>query len=283
MTKPNWAKFKADSLPPALKQALAPLEDTQEKTRVMLQGGLTLSDNVYGATISFTATQGVEVLIKNPLGTVPTMFSLKKITSFTTGASLPIAGEPTFNTSRTDGFIGITVNQDLQHTYPYMEKYLSANQTTTNNVEATLVYDSTGGTRGNVITYSNGVFTVSEAGTYLINATIAWQSVATYTGVQSYLRIISGADNGIVGLGTVAFNSLFASLTDYAWQVLTGQVKLRAGATFDVKVYQTNASAGNRVVRGATSNPVLPSWMAVSRLYNDSVPTFMVTGFLWGG
>jgi hypothetical protein len=258
-----------------------------------LRNGLTIGENMNARIVALgnykvngvtqpTLTSGVEYAIVNPFKPGRPVMFMPGYAEDANGNTLNIVSWG-MNQRRSDGLLGLTVGLDLLHTQPYLEKYLASNFSVNNTTDTTVLWDTTGATRGSGISYSSGVFTVAEAGTYHIGGTIAWQGSVTYTSMEMRVRIISGAANGIANLGTAAYPAINAAMTDYCWLNFSAQIKLLAGATFDIRVYQANGAAAARVVRGTASNAILPSFVSVNRIYNDTAKTGRVVGVLWGG
>jgi hypothetical protein len=83
--------------------------------KTMLGGGLTFKDNMNAAIVTVDCQHNTETRVTNPLITKPIAFipiSSVAITAFggqTSNVARPIDGLPVLNTSRTDGFLGLTV------------------------------------------------------------------------------------------------------------------------------------------------------------------------------
>lgn len=88
----------------------------------MLGNGLTFRDNFAGAIITFDAQTAVETKVTNPLKSLPIGFipfgaqSLTALGGVSNGTVRKMSTIPQLNTSRTDGFLGITVDY-LSGTY----------------------------------------------------------------------------------------------------------------------------------------------------------------------
>lgn len=84
----------------------------------MLGGGLTFKDNFNCAIVTVDAKHNTETRVVNPLTTKPiafipiSAFSITAVGGQSNGNARTIDGYPILNTSRTDGFLGITVNYE---------------------------------------------------------------------------------------------------------------------------------------------------------------------------
>lgn len=80
----------------------------------MLGNGLTFKDNINCAIITIDAQHGVETRVANPLRQVPLAFipidsfCITTIGGVSNGVARELDGYPVLNTSRTDGYVGVT-------------------------------------------------------------------------------------------------------------------------------------------------------------------------------
>jgi hypothetical protein len=274
-----------------------PLAKLQADVRTILSNGLLRKDNSLcalvdlGFTNSLQLTSGVERLIANPLagkGITPIGFT-PWYAEDANGNPLTISGwkfnqRPTdTNGTKLPGMVGLTVNFDLAHTQPYLEKYLNANQSIANGGATTAVlWDATAGSRGTGISYNAGTFTLAEAGTYQIVSSLIWQTGVTYTIAEGALYVTGSLLQTKAG-GTPnssAHAYLNLAWADGPWHQFVGQFQVAAGATFSVQAAQTNGAAAARNLRGVATDSRAPSYVSVARLYNDTAQQGRVIGVL---
>lgn len=118
--KPIWQILQPSQLGTTLDDVKSALGGFTTKMALDLQrilsNGATFKDNLATAYIEFDAIHGTEMPIANPFRSVPQAFI--PISAFTlvggvggrnNGVQLAIAGQPILNLSRTDSFLGITV------------------------------------------------------------------------------------------------------------------------------------------------------------------------------
>lgn len=285
MTRPDWPLFEPQRLGETFaswRENLAfPLQKLMVDARQMLGGGLLRKDNSLCAVVDLNfnnqlqLTSGVERLLANPLvakGATPIGFT-PWYAEDANGNPLKIAGCK-FNPAPKDaagnrltGFVGVTVDFDLQHTLPLLEMHKTASQSIANNTATTVTWDAITNSRGSVITQSAGTFTVSEAGTYLVSWTFGMAG-GTFTICQG--TIISST----LTKGNAADTATQAS--DYI-STISYPLVLAAGATFIANAFQTNGAAAARILNGTSENR---NRIAVQRLYNNSVQQGRVLGVL---
>lgn len=213
---------------------------------------------------------GEEKLIPNPFGVSSTkqpvaLFSGNGVDS---NGNVLIISNYVISAPRADGFIGLTLYYDLRHTNPSLVMYLGADQPIPNNTTTTVDWSAT--ERSNpaspIITDSAGTFTVSEAGLYQV-VTVCRLESATYTNAE--ISIVSGG----ITRGSQQFPVAWTSLPIVQAVAL---FPLSAGGTFITRVYQLNTAPSSRnLLSGQTASRVM-----ISRLYNDSTPTGIVSGVL---
>jgi hypothetical protein len=84
--------------------------------RVILGGGLTFQDNFKCAFVTFDAKTATENKVVNPLSSKPIAFipcnamSITVVGGVSDGSQRELSTYPQLNTSRTDGYLGISVN-----------------------------------------------------------------------------------------------------------------------------------------------------------------------------
>ncbi len=241
--------------------------------RAMLGGGLTFKDNVNCAIITLDCQHGVETRVTNPLRTVPIAFfpissmSITAIGGQSNGAARPIDDYPTLNTSRTDGFLGVTVNYELNHTQPCLIRTASAVQAIAHGGGGAALtgWNTTSFSRGSVISDNGSIFTVTEAGTYSVAVKLPFEA-GTYTAADLWINT-----------GTVVAEDYRAlAFTDRPIINVATIVQLAAGGTITAFTYHTNAAVAAR-------NVTTERRIAIHRLFNDTVPLGRVTGILVGG
>jgi hypothetical protein len=262
--------------PKVLNSAIVvPAKEALRQVRSALTGNLTISDNSYAAVVTLgllgnnksqTLINGTEYLIQNPLKTTPIGFTpIYAFDSNYTAVDIP---QCTLNLARTDGYLGITTNFDLQHTLPCMIRTASAVQSIGNASTTQLTgWDTVVKTRGSVITSNGTTFTISEAGTYMVSVILPLET-ATYTAAQVQIR-----QGGVI----IWRQYLAATFSDSPYLQSNGIVRLTGSDTIDFAAFQSNGAAAARNTVAAERR------MAIERLYNDTVFTGNVTGILWGG
>lgn len=215
---------------------------------------------------------GVPTLIPNPFA--PSRQPLAFLNGFAEtedGTRYDIA-TMRFGTPRTDGFVEVTAKYDLRHTEPFYERSNSVPQLITHNSLQLVVFDTLRSSRGSVVTYSAGTFTVSEAGTYAIGAKVYWEP-ATYTQAE-FLFTAGGA--------RIADVYIPADITSGPVMTAMATAMLQAGATITMSAFHTNAAVANRNLNGDTTVGRATS-IRIARLYNDTTPTCFVSGLLVAG
>lgn len=169
--------------------------------------------------------------------------------------------------------LGITMQYDLAHTQPYLIRTASAVQSiaAAGGDKQLTGWDTTESSRGSVISDNGALFTVSEAGSYLVALLVRFQSGATYTKCEATIRA-GGVNHGD--------SFVPAPMTDGGYFTCSAVLRLAAGGTFDASCFQDNAAAAARnVLSGASTGRRI----AIHRLYNDTAPTGRVTLMYFGG
>ncbi len=251
-----------------------------EKIADLLNNQATFGDNMNAAIVEIPlCVHGSEILWKSPLKSRPIGFwPLTAIQE--DGTRLQFAGDPLFNDlplggdgKVKQGHFSITPHYELNHTQPCLKKYHSTTESVANNAtEDVIDWDSTARSVGSVISVSAGIFTVSEAGSYLVTLTVPWQAGVTYTDVAAYIS--SG------GVLTDLQTFLPAPFTNGPVINCAGVLNLAAGGTFKARVYQQNAAALARTILGGATTG---KQISVQRIYNDSIPSATIKGILVGG
>lgn len=180
--------------------------------------------------------------------------------------------------------LGITVMFDLKHGEPCLEMANSGNQTIPHNAANpydNVTFDTTLFSRGSVITYSSGVFSFGEPGTYHVDFRFRWEQGKAYTDAEIWF---DKNNTGNVVTSRWPFWQMFPiNTTDGASDTLAGKITVASSDTMRVKAFQTNASVGspanNRFIYGANS---AGTTIRISRLFNDSTPTGRVTLHFFG-
>lgn len=242
----------------------------------MLGNGLTFRDNQNAAVITFDAQHGVETRVTNPLKCTPIAFyphgavSLTAIGGVSNNVARKIDSLPVLNLTRTDGFLGITVNFDLAHTTPYVALSATANQSIPNAAAppyTAMAFDTVSLSVGSVATWAASLstrVTVSEAGRYAINATVPFD-----TSDDGYRQAwISKNGSGVYGQALVPGGS-------YAFLNLSCVVSMTAGDYVQVIAYQN--SGGSLNLNGGNGA------LSLNRLSSAESPYGRVTGLLVGG
>lgn len=228
------------------------------------------------AQATFTAQHGVETLIANPYGASSSRFPVAILSHYatdsTTGLVTPIANI-SISAPRADKRIGITVQYDLAHTQPSLIRTASAVQSiaAAGGDKQLTGWDTTESSRGSVISDNGALFTVSEAGSYLVALLVRFQSGATYTKCEATIRA-GGVNHGD--------SFVPAPMTDGGYFTCSAVLRLAAGGTFDASCFQDNAAAAARnVLSGASTGRRI----AIHRLYNDTLPTAAVKAVFISG
>lgn len=265
--KPVWSE--GDGLPKVLFDL-----------KSMLGNGLTFKDNVNAAVITFDAQHGVETRVTNPLKCTPIAFyphgavSLTAIGGVSNNVARKIESLPVLNLARTDGFLGITVNYDLAHTTPYLSLTKSGAQAIPSGGASPYTSITWAGSETTVstsVTWSSSAttrVTVSEAGRYLFNATIAYASAAG--GARQAWFTKNGSTTAYYG------RQVLIGGTD-AYLQINAAISMTAADYVEVIAYQDSGGAVN--VQGTA----LDTRMQVSRIASAETPCGRVTGLLVGG
>lgn len=271
-----------DALPPELAPIGRQLAAMARDGRDILNGGVLLKDNICCALVDMSfqrlmqLTSGVERPIANPLaprGIVPMGFT-PVYAEDANRVPLKIAGWQ-YNTTPRDGgnkvmpgFVGLTVDFELDHAQPCLIKTASAVQSLTPSfANVTLTgWDTTQFSRGNKISDNGSIFTLSEAGTYSISIS-GQPEPNTYTAFQMFAQFATY---------TIPRMYLPVAFTDGPIMTISGVVQVAAGDTFVVQALQANGAAAARNIQAGRR-------IMIQRLYNDTVKTGRVVGILWGG
>lgn len=228
--------------------------------------------NSHWFPLSQSFTHGVVTEVANPwYPVIPTGFHPISATN-SSGSPIATPTSWTFNPVQRAGFVGLTFNftdsmVDSQHTLPYyraegITSVATATLTTTTGYAASQ-------TRGNIISEAAGVFTVSEAGTYVVHAysnlgislTRALLLLTGSTGGEFSRNEMPGGYTTSAALGLRA--------------VASGAVTLPAGGNTRAQV----------LFNSVTTPQSINTTIEIARLYNDTVyttPTTIVKGYLIG-
>ncbi len=237
--------------------------------RILNNGG-TYADNMHCAVLEMSMTHGVPVPIVNPLRTRPRGIHVLDARD-SNGVPMSVLGSPKLDFLRPDGFMGISVEYDLRHTEPCLIRSATGTKVFNDNTD-TLIdgWDDPLFTRGSVITANatNDTFTFAEAGTYTLTCKLAMPGGFAYSLFQLYATI--------GGVGALLNHLDFVAFTNQPIRTMTGVFRVTAGQTLLTRGQQT--SGGNRTVAAGAGS----RYLAIHRLYNDSVPTGIVRLVLVG-
>jgi hypothetical protein len=92
-----------------------PLPKLIADMKILFQKGLTFKDNINAAIVTVDCKHNTETLVANPLQMTPIAFipmssmAITAIGGQSSQVARPIDGVPVLNTSRTDGYLGLTV------------------------------------------------------------------------------------------------------------------------------------------------------------------------------
>lgn len=281
--RPSWPQIDlakiANTLESVRSGFVTPAARALNDVRKILSNGMTFADNMNAAWVEFEAKHGTEARVANPLNGIPRAFipvdalTLSALGGRLTGTKQTLITQPLLNTQRTDGFLGIRVQYDLAHEQPSLIRTASAVQSiaAAGGDKQLTGWDTTESSRGSVISDNGALFTVSEAGSYLVVLLVRFQSGATYTKCEATIRA-AGVNHGD--------SFVPAPMTDGGYFTCSAILRLAAGGTFDTSVFQDNAAAAARnVLSGASTGRRI----AIHRLYNDTTPAARVRGILVGG
>jgi hypothetical protein len=235
-----------------------------EKIRDMFRG---VREHV---VIEFDAQHGVETPVANPLSSgLPV--GIQVIDAWDTATGNPVAVESALklNRARSDGMLGITATFDLKHTEPMMQRQHSTTQGIPSGTSTVAVFDTQTASRGSVISYNAGVFTLSEPGTYAAYCEMPYETGVAYTSGDAFIRI-----NG----GTIeAEQWVRAALTDGSrFNASAIFTRSTANITVEFMAYQTNTGPSSRNLLANSTR------CGISRLYNDSTPIYRLRCIVWG-
>ena len=249
--------------------------------RTMLGGGLTFRDNINCAIVTVDCQHNTETRVANPLQTKPIAFipfssmAITTIGGRSNESARPIDGMPVLNTSRTDGFLGLTVRYELSHSAPYLFLRKSANQAANGSaVTWDTFMEGSGTTIANGVIYisSSSQIKVTEPGLYQVAAHLAFTSNATGT------RYIYQQKNGSSASGTmIALNNTPAISGDTTSMDSYGVYNI--STTDYVQVFAQSVGAAVNVL----GNTTFDSALRVTRLLSTATPLGRVTGILVGG
>ena len=286
--KPDWPTVEPSKLGDDFKSwrdGLAyPVQKALNRLRDMTNGGLTVTDNMNSAIVTFKLTHGSELPFKSQ-SFRPRGFTVLSVLDDGGNVGFPVAGSPVINynrTDKTDGWFGLTVNYAL----PVGEMFTvvkTSNETiaTASNLLVSFVAGtgSSNDSKGTALSFNgtNGI-TVNKTGLYTVCAELCYSNTSV-AGDRSSAIKIDGAN--IIAIESGASPSFFTQHN------LTGTIAVAAGSVFTVNAFQNSgvaltmnggAASVNRL-SGATNR----CWLQATRIRNDETPTYNVTGILWGG
>lgn len=225
--------------------------------------------------VTFAATHGVEVEIDNPFSSLPAGFQIIDARS-EDGAPLSVIQSAKVRSIPDTTKLGITVDYDLRHTEPCLVMSASIAQDLVHNTNTLMAgWNTTHLSRGSVISQSAGVFTVSEAGRYLVVFKMRFGTGVTYT--FNYVSIRQTAEpllNVNIGEARVA-----AAQTEAPFLSTSAILDLNAGGTFETRGLQANGSGATYATGSSPDGRIIQ----IYRLHNDSTPTGTVRGILYAG
>lgn len=243
---------------------------TRRNITSVLQKGISTSDNTINAEKTLVLVHNVEIAVSNPLkvpvaGIIPLqcdgleLDSMGKPTSSVYQLDPPnISWRP--NPLSSDG--GVLVKAFYRpngDTYQLLSMRNSAAQVvpTGDNV---VEYNTADVTVGSYLSYSSGVFTADEEGTYQVNVSYHYDGDgAIYNDVRTGI-VASGQSYWSIGFGGSP-----ASLRVY--QNFAHALYLSAGGTFSI--YTNHGAAGNRTIGNTAGDSRFQSRCTVAKL---SVP-----------
>lgn len=268
----NLAKSMADIIRPGLPTKLT-LEQVKQALKLTSDNISRLNERLRGW--DYTLQHGTELLVESPVPyQVTKAYAVRAVDPATNlDVTLPVS---TLVRQVTPGVLGITVQYDMQHTQPQLALLGTTNQSVPNNAAApytTVIYEATESSRGSVIAYNAGTFSVSEAGSYQIMWSAPWEPGATYTDCETWIRF----DPNGTFIDLYGYQQAKAALTDANWQSCGALIRMSAGAQFQIKAYQTNAATLARTLRGTATAAASARRININRLYNDSTPTARVS------
>lgn len=240
-----------------------------------------------GTVVTLSATHGTMAALSSPGGTPRGFTPLEAFDG--SGNPMRIANWRVHRTGGGSGpVVGVTIEYDLRHTEPLMHRRATANLSIPNAAAApytSVLFDQGLVSVGSAISYSAGVFTVSEPGRYLVHFDYRWEVgttnwldqevwLATGAGVQiNYGHMYEGQS---VAIAKEVVDHLVAMPVFTASDISLGI------NTFELKAYQRNASSLSKLLYGTAGGAIYSNVM-VQRLHNDSTPTGTVRGILWDG
>lgn len=262
-----------------------PLQKSIVNLRSMLTAskntGLTHRDNFHCAVIEFNFVHGQPTLIDNPLESTPLFFEPKMAWNNSTGARMTVAGTPWINPAkRKDKKIEITLDFDLRHTLPRLR--LLANGQSIANAAAVPVSWPTVSTAD-----PYGIITVASNGAGPTNTRVRFgeAGVYAYTGNIGFNNSAAGTryvESGIDQNGTLTMynrpteDARLPLAAGGTYTNIAGQVVVAAGSYLEIYAFQDSGAVLNLTSNSLTN-------LSVVRICNDSTPTGMVRGVLWGG
>lgn len=240
------------------------------------RNALTRADNTPYPTKSIDMKHDTEIEIGNPFGKGSGLM-VKGVSALQCdGLELDDMGRPTGKVyaldkpniswrqkeGADDGTIIVKATYDLRHTEPCLFATSSSPQTLPYNVDTTIEnWDTITFSRGDIITTDGELFTVSEAGTYIVTALLAFE-----TGVSYDLVTLDFDPGGYIELPVPFSNGPAIRMES--------QLQLAAGGSFAVQSLQSNGAAASR--------NLIDQSIQISRLYNDTVPVGRVNLFFYG-
>lgn len=243
---------------------------TRRNVTSVLQKGISTADNTINAEKTLALVHDVEIPVSNPMkvpvaGLIPlqcdglVLDSMGKPTNSVYQLDMPVISWRPNPLSSDGGVLVKAFYRSNSDTYQLLAKRNSAAQVVPPG-DTVVVYDSTEISVGDVITYSGGVFTVSEEGTYQVNVSYHYDGDgAIYDDVRTSITA-SGQDYWSIGYGAPAGGARVP-------QQLSHALYLAAGGT--VSIYTNHGAAGNRTIGNTAGDTRFQSRCTIARL---SVP-----------
>lgn len=280
--KPNWPDIDPGSIDlsdESIRKGIAdPSFRAFYQIRQMLSSGLTIRDNFNAAIVKIPCIHGVEVpFSKGTINGLPIAFTPLATSLSTGGVALPVAGTPSINYSRSDGYLGLTVN--FAPPAGLVLLYKNSNQAVPTTTITAVNWDGETAVSGSLthsITTNTSRVTCLETGFVEVLYSMA------FTADASNSRSMWTARNGDAGaLNRRRAQQVLPPLTaGYNSNISAGCIwDVTAGDYLEAIVYHNSVTSPLNLLGGGFENATLQArYVAPPVGYSASV-----TGILWGG
>jgi hypothetical protein len=264
------------------KAIIIPAKDALRQLRFALTGNLTIRDNMYAAIITLgysgnssqTLTHGVEYTFQNPLKTTPIGFTPIKSFQPSGSTALPVQSAA-FNTTRTDGLMGVTV-QFAPPQHKLSVQRTTGTQSIPNNVGTDVTWDAEEFSYGDIVYTAAGVFTMPQDGLIHVSWDLPWSGAGVAAGDAvggHFHQRTSTKRYAQTRVAGPTATSARVNASDYA--------PVLANETFALQAVQVNAGLAAKDLSANTTTNTMR--LQIVYVAPPSDYSALVTGILWGG